>query len=398
MHSMNMPDSGKLQPNCTSDEIKVILFGLKSAIHDVNSDALSYIFQKELDWDMIYRLAEKHRMIPLLYSSLKKVPPDLVPEYILTKMSAIYMLSMKRAMIQIRELIQVMILFKDHEIPLMPYKGMALSQQLYGDIGLRISSDIDIIVHQQDAIRAKALLVSQGYAPGISLTPEQDEKFVNLRCEYDLFFPGRSTIDIHWQFIPYYYLAPFKDADMWSELKEVALEGREILTLSPEMLLIALCIHGAKHQWKDLKQVCDIAAIIALENDLDWEYIVRIANEKRMKRILFLGLRLVEVLMETRLPPEISVAIQQDPRIQHLVSASLDAINQENQPHDGEVHEVLYWVSVRECVWDKIRVILLLMFKPNHDDWRYISLPAILSSFYYIIRPIRLVVKYGVKG
>lgn len=398
MQYRHISESGKLQSNCISDEMDVILFVLKSAIHDVDPDALSHIFKKELDWDTIYRLAERHRLIPLLYSSLKNVSPDLIPESILTKMSAIYLLSMKRAMIQMRELIQVMNLFKDHEIPLMPYKGMALSHQLYGDIGLRISSDIDIIVHQQDAIRAKALLVSQGYAPGISLTPEQDKKFVSLRCEYDLFFPGRSTIDIHWQFIPYYYLAPFNDADMWSELKKVFLEGREIATLSPEMLLIALCIHGAKHQWKDLKQVCDIAAIIARENELDWENIVRIAHEKRITRILFLGLRLVEVLMETRLPPEVSIAIQKDPNIQHLVSASLDAINHEDLPYEGEIQEVLYWVSVRECVWDKIRVVSLLMFKPNHDDWAYISLPAILSPIYYIIRPIRLVFEYGVKG
>jgi len=64
-------------------------------------------------------------------------------------------------------------------------------------------------------------------------------------------------------------------------LKTISLEGRDILALSPEMLIISLCIHGAKHQWNELRQISDIAGIIASDNDINWELILKIAREKK---------------------------------------------------------------------------------------------------------------------
>jgi hypothetical protein len=106
----------------------------------------------------------------------------------------------------------------------------------------------------------------------------------------------------------------------------------------------------------------------------------------------------MEELMKTDLPLFVSEVIRRDRVVQHLVSSSIDTIFTEEQNHGGAIQEVLYWVSVRECLWDKLRVISLLVFEPNDDDWAYISLPGILSPLYYIIRPIRLAFEYGVTG
>jgi hypothetical protein len=397
MMDVNKPDIKQHVSYERRDEIALILACSKGSITKDTRDTIANLLEKELNWDYVFRQAERHGLIPLIYYTLKITAPEYVPEDVLQRMNEIYLFSMKQSMIQVSELLQVIQLGKDHEIPVIPYKGTALSQQIYGDIGLRMSSDIDIIVRQQDAIRAKALLMSQGYTPGISLTPEQDKKFIRLRCEYDLYHPRRTTIDIHWQFIPYYYLAPFKETDIWSGLRAISLEGRDIFALSPEIQIIALCLHGAKHQWKGLRQIGDIAGIIASEKDINWELILKIAREKRIERIISLGLRLAEELMKTDLPPNVSEAVRCDHVVQHLVSSGIDSIFQEEQDQSGDIQEVLYWISVRECYWDKIRVISLLVFKPNHDDWTYISLPWILSPFYYLIRPIRLAFEYGVK-
>ena len=398
MMDAKMPETEQFVPYEIRNEIALILTCSQWSITKDTRETIVNHLKKELNWDYVFRQAERHWLIPLLYYTLKLTAPELVPEDILERMNEIYLSSMKQSMIQASELLQVIQLGKDHEIPIIPYKGVALSQQIYGDIGLRISSDIDIIVRQQDMIRAKALLISQGYSHRISLTPEQDKKFIQVRCEYDLYHPLRTTIDIHWQFIPYYYLAPFEETDIWSGLKVISLEGQEIFALSSEMLIIALCIHGAKHQWKELRQISDIAGIIASEKDINWKLILKIAREKRIERIISLGLRLVEELMKTDLPPFVSEAIKRDCVAQHLVSSSIDTLFTEEQNPGGDIQEVLYWVSVRECLYDKIRVISLLVFKPNHDDWAYISLPVILSPLYYVIRPVRLAFEYGVKG
>ncbi|MDD1693492.1 MAG: nucleotidyltransferase family protein [Methanoregula sp.] len=380
-----------------SDEINLVLTCAKGSVNNNNRETITTLLRKELNWDFIYRQAERHKLIPVLYYNLKASAPEMVPEHILSRMSGIYLLSMKRSIIQISELLKVIQLGKEHEIPFISYKGAVLSQQIYGDIGLRISSDIDIIVRQHDVIRAKALLISQGYTPRVSLTPEQDKKFIQVRCEYDLSHSRRSTLDLHWQFIPYYYLAPFEETVIWSGLKVISLEGRDIYALSPEMLIVALCIHGAKHQWKELRQICDIAGIISSEKEIDWGLVLTIAREKRIERIVFLGLRLVEELMKPDLPPFVSEAIRHDRVVQTMVPSSIDTLFTDEENHGGDIQEALYWVSVRECIWDKVRVISLLAFKPNHDDWAYISLPGVLSPLYYVIRPVRLAFEYGVK-
>jgi hypothetical protein len=398
MMDVKKPDPKQHIPYEICDEIALILTCSNGSITEYTREIIVNLLKKELNWDYVYRCAEKHGVVPLLYYNLKITAPELVPHEILQRMNEIYLLSMKRSMIQVKELLEVLQLGMDHRIPVIPYKGVALSQQIYGDFSLRLSSDIDIIVRQQDVIRAKTLLISQGYTSTISLTPEQDKKFTEVHSEHPFAHPHRTMIDIHWQFIPDYYLAPFKETEIWSGLKVISLEGRDVFTLSTEMLIITLLIHGAKHQWKELRQISDIAGIIASEKDINWELVLKISKKKRIERIIYLGLRLVEVTMKTELPFVVSEAIGRDHRVQHLVSSSINNMFTEEQRPEGDIQFVFYWVSVRECLWDKIRVISLLVFKPNHDDWAYISLPGMLSPLYYIIRPIRLAFEYGVKG
>ncbi|KUG05785.1 hypothetical protein ASZ90_016764 [hydrocarbon metagenome] len=398
MRDVNNPGLEQIVPDETRYEIDLILACSKGSLNENDRDTIAHILKNELNWDYFYRQAERHLLIPLIFHNLMNTAPEHVPEEILRQMNKVYLHSMTRSMIQTRQLLEVIQLFAEHEIPVIAYKGVALSQKIYRDIGLRISFDIDILVRQQDAILARDLLVLRGYHPLVSLTPEQDKKFVHLRCEHGLVHPHREMIDIHWQFIPWYYLHPFEETDIWSGLRGISLEGKEISTLSAEMLIIALCIHGAKHQWKELKQVCDIAGIIASEKDINWELILKIAREKRIERILFLGLRLGEVFMNAELPQTVSRVVRGDPGVQRLVSSSIDTMFRGEQSQVGDIQDVQYWLSVRESLWDKFRVVSLLVFTPNHDDWAYISLPWILSPLYYIIRPIRLAFEYGVKG
>lgn len=390
------PELKQLMPYELIDEMDLILSCSKGYKNTENQRNIIHLLKKGLNWDHIYRQAGRYGLIPLLYYNLKFTAPELVPEDILQKMSEIYLSSLTQSMIQIRELLQVIQLCTDHEIPIIPYKGAALSQQIYGDIGLRLSSDIDIIVRQQDVIRAKDLLISQGYIPQVSLTHELDTKFIRVDNEHHLSHPHKTMIDIHWQFMSRYYLVPFEETEIWAGLKMISLDGTEILSLSTEMQIISLCIHGAKHQWKELKHISDIAAFISSDKDINWELILTIAQEKRIKRIIFLGLRLVEMIMKIELPIVVSEAIRCDSGMQFLVPFCIDNIFTEERKPEDDIQFVFYWVSIRECLWDKLRVIPLLVFKPNYDDWRYISLPKNFFLLYYIIRPIRLAFEYGV--
>ncbi len=44
---------------------------------------------------------------------------------------------------------------------------------------------------------------------------------------------------------------------------------------------------------------------------------------------------------------------------------------------------------------DRVHFILRLTFTPSLGDWELVRLPAVLSFLYYLIRPVRLAVKFG---
>ena len=51
-------------------------------------------------------------------------------------------------------------------------------------------------------------------------------------------------------------------------------------------------------------------------------------------------------------------------------------------------------IKVREVLLDGIKDSILFMANPSIEEWKIMSLPMFLSSFYYVLRPIRLINKY----
>jgi hypothetical protein len=62
------------------------------------------------------------------------------------------------------------------------------------------------------------------------------------------------------------------------------------MTLLPEQLLLILCLHnGAKHQWEMLGWIADVAQLITIHKNMDWDEVMKQAVESGIERILFLG-------------------------------------------------------------------------------------------------------------
>jgi len=55
-----------------------------------------------------------------------------------------------------------------------------------------------------------------------------------------------------------------------------------------------------------------------------------------------------------------------------------------------------YW-RVRERRCDRVRGFARALFTPNAADWQLVRLPDRLYALYYLIRPLRLVAKYGAR-
>jgi len=64
------------------------------------------------------------------------------------------------------------------------------------------------------------------------------------------------------------------------------------------------------------------------------------------------------------------------------------------------VEAVALWIGIRERLQDRLRHFFALMHRagwmtPNARDQAFMPLPASISFLYYLIRPLRLLRKYG---
>jgi hypothetical protein len=294
------------------------------------------------------------------------------------------------------ELLNVLSLFGAHGIPAVTFKGPALAASVYGHIGLREFSDIDLLVHKQDARKAQELLVTHGYKRQPALTAAQQAFFLRFSCECVFSgCSGRSFIDLHWGISSEYFPVPFDAEPLWTRLKPVTLASSRVWTFSPEDLLLFLCVHGAKHLWEQLEWICGVAELINTSGgELDWGQVNTRAKELRCERILLLGLALASDILGAGLPGHVSNRIRADRAIRALIRRVRERLFRVPARPPGTLENSLFRLKAMDSLPDAVKGTLRCAFVPDLADWASLELPASLYPFYYVIRPIRLLAKY----
>jgi len=353
--------------------------------------------QGGIDWPYLIRTARRHGVMPLLYWNLKEIHFETVPEGVLKELCNEYRINMIRNLFLTAKLFNLLDLFQTNGISAIPYKGPTLSVLAYGDICLRHFVDLDFIVHRHDVLRAKELLLSVGYRLEYVLSPDQELAYLQHECEYN-FFDGHRNIlvELHWDIVQKYFSCHFDVNKLWDDLKPVSLLGKEVMILSPEKLLLVLCLHnGGKHQWEMLEWICDIAQLIGVRKDLDWGRILDNAFRSGIERILFLGLYLARDMLGTEVPDEMNRKLENDKAIPSLAEEVRKRIFAETENIPGETERFVFYLRMRENLRDKMQYCFRRLFTPTETDWSLLRLPAPFFPFYRFLRPFRLVNKFG---
>jgi hypothetical protein len=208
---------------------------------------------------------------------------------------------------------------------------------------------------------------------------------------------NKIVLEMSWAFTGRFFsFSP--DLKEWrTRLKPVSLGGEEIMTFSPEDLLLILCVHGAKHHWPALGGICDVAKLISVYRGMDWEGIMHHAGRLGGMRMLLLGLCLASDLLGVGLPDEVVRAIQADPCVRSLASDVHRNLFSDNWASSGIDLSALFHLKARERLRDRIYYCLDSVITPTYADWTLLPLPGFLSFLYYALRPMRVLAKYGLK-
>jgi Uncharacterised nucleotidyltransferase len=356
-----------------------------------------------MDWEYLLRTARRHGVAPMLYWCLDAACPEAVPEDVFDRLRDHFRANNLRNLFLSGELLRILRAFQTNRIPAVPYKGPALAASTYGNLGLREFHDLDILVHRQDVPKAKQVLASMGYRPRYQLTRAQEAAFLRSQFEHPFAREdGKSVVELHWGVVESHFF--LLDAErLWDHLDRIPLGGDNVLNLSPEDMLLVLCVHGTKHAWERLGWICDVAELIRVHQDIEWDRVMTQANAPGGERMLLLGLFLARDLLEAPLPEEVSRRIQTDPTLKALAGRIRERLFRETgdsagvlMGYEAPAFHTLH-LEVRERLWDKISYCVRKATTMRGEDWEMLPLPKFLFPFYFLIRPVRLARKYGLR-
>ncbi|MGG0249771.1 nucleotidyltransferase family protein [Peribacillus frigoritolerans] len=214
-------------------------------------------FKDDLDWELFLKLAKHHRVYPLIYSKLIKINENLVPRHVFQILHQEYKKNLFQMLHLSGEMEQVSKLFTENQIRLLFLKGPVIASEIYGDISLRTSKDLDILIPLSDVKRAGELLMKNGYER------EEIPKFDNWRNhDVSYFHPQkRIEIELHSRLHAYPMNVPSFN-ELWERKRISKLTSYPVHFLGHEDLFLYLVSHGAKHGWFRLRWLVDIDQII----------------------------------------------------------------------------------------------------------------------------------------
>lgn len=239
--------------------------------------ARARVSEDGFDWDAW--LARAESLAPLLYRVLHG--RDILPPGVDAELEAAFASNWIRSEIAARDLDRILRCLADVQAPVILLKGAALATAIYGDQALRPMSDLDLLVHPGDVIRALEALQGLGYElPAVEMRLHDAVAYSNeiLLCR-----PGGTEIpvEIHWSLVdnPLYRDKP-PEAWLWDTSMPLRFGAWDARMLGPEAQVLHLCAHLALHHaGEGLLWLHDIAEVLhRYQEQIDWRALMEQAQ------------------------------------------------------------------------------------------------------------------------
>jgi hypothetical protein len=348
---------------------------------------------QRIDWEGFDALVERHRILPTVYRNLSTHAPELVPPSALARLKQRTELNRQRILQILAELSRLSQLFEQKGIQLCALKGPLLSQHLFGDVSLRTSRDLDLLIRPEAVAQSEALLLAHGYQrryPAVPLTPRQWQMYQQEWHDLSYYLPKNHVlVELHWA-VASPNLVSFQEAgNMLSRARPTALAGASIDTLSKEDLPAYLLIHGSRHSWARLKWLVDFVVWIRRTTDPDWEGLKMKMEDLGLQRSLVQGVLLAHWLYSTPIPEPVQALLVAEPPAQDMADHSYKTIM--NAQYSGTVEGaqrlrlILYRTKLKKDLRYKWNAFNAIWAVP--EDWLDLPLPDALYPLYWLLRP-----------
>lgn len=354
------------------------------------------------DWEFFLQLCIHHRVYPLLYSKLKNVDERFIPKYVIESLYQDYKKNTFQMLCLSGEMENLSRLFYENQIRLLFLKGPVIAFDIYGEISLRTSKDLDILVRKTDLNSVEELLFSYGYE-----REELPDKVEKPKHHITYFHPQKKIeIEIHWRLNP----PPLKEPsfnELWDRKRVSTLTTYQVFFLGEEDLFLFLIAHGSRHGWFRLRWLADIDQIIrnkviSSKNSLSLNTYQHQHLGGKAHLLIEHALILASVLMKTPINKEL-YSLSTGKRSKKLVHLAINSIIEKGHL---EIHEAKfkknYLLSIKSNLQRTFTIIhynfslmssrqkfiyLEKRLKPSSEDIKTLKLPNSLYFLYYPLHP-----------
>lgn len=356
------------------------------------------VLSRQVDWSTFMKLIDRHRVHSLAHHYLKAQTSNTmleIPEHVYLTLKTRFRNNKRRMLKLAGELVRLSKLFGRHDLFMLAFKGPALSQHLFGDLGLRYSKDLDLLIKPSTLDQVEQLLLSSGYrrqVPHFALTPRQKKAYLKGWEHASFYHAKRQTlIEVHWRlFLNHHLLPPAYTQQMIETSQPLSMAGTQITVFSDEDRLLYLCLHGAKHGWSDLKWLCDVAQFLHHKRTINWSVWVENVRQLGVHRPIAQALCLAHQLFDAPLPPATRLLIAEDKIVPELVAYAIELLMQSEEERSaaGQLNlfrQMPYQMKLKADLRYKWSTLSPVWHSVN--DWNRYPLPDSLFPLYQLLRP-----------
>jgi hypothetical protein len=267
------------------------------------------LLRSDLDWGWILGRAVDYGTAPAMYCNLKSsAGKQLIATEIMARLRSVYRRSCIDQINASVKLKEILLAFSREGIAVIVLKGAALAELVYRGLGLRTMLDLDLLVRKTDLDLADNVLRQLGYVPDESYRSQEWYREHHHHLAPYVAGDRSLVIEVHHHVVP--TVAPVSLAidDFWQRARPAQLASVSALVLSPQDLLLSICIHLSLRQYfvRTLRDLSDIAATIAAYGaELDWDRLVEEAKAYEAARCLYFSLWLAHSIIGVPLPPRL---------------------------------------------------------------------------------------------
>lgn len=283
------------------------------------------ILSSEFDWDLIWQLALRHRVVPVMADRIKQLgitPPDDMAMLIKQNVQQ----NLYKGLTQAAELVHLTTLFQEKNVRFLVFKGIALLKLFGLELHQRHNGDIDILLEtESDLWRVDEYLRESGY---VRTHPEEASKFdkntqqywLLTRKDFVYWHPKkRIELEVHTRLCVNNASFPVHTEGFFRRQSEIQISSANIPVMSKDDYFYYLLVHGSFSYWSRLKWLFDIALV---DDDGKGCQSLGLLNDARnlgIERMVAQGLKLANLLLLVPISNDVNTYLERDKKARRII-------------------------------------------------------------------------------